>query len=141
MSSEKPDTEFPKEKTDIESLQSPPTYPRDPRRNKCYALCALIFCALVWNVVAYEPLDKLLEAEHLCSQVEVIYPQKNAALWKDLQDLIGTDAFAGKAVDWLAGAVKVPSESFDDMDPVGIDPRWETFGLFHEYLLGAFPLV
>lgn len=27
------------------------------------------------------------------------------------------------------------------MDPVGVDPRWEAFGPFHDYLLKAFPLV
>ena len=33
------------------------------------------------------------------------------------------------------------TESYDNMGPVGEDPRWEAFGAFHEYLLGAFPLV
>ena len=27
------------------------------------------------------------------------------------------------------------------MDPVGVDPRWDAFGPFHDYLLEAFPLV
>lgn len=27
------------------------------------------------------------------------------------------------------------------MAPIGEDPRWEAFGLFHDYLLKAFPLV
>ena len=27
------------------------------------------------------------------------------------------------------------------MDPVGVDPRWDVFGPFHDYLLKAFPLV
>ena len=27
------------------------------------------------------------------------------------------------------------------MDPVGVDPRWEAFEPFHDYLLQAFPLV
>ena len=33
------------------------------------------------------------------------------------------------------------TESFDNMAPVGVDPRWEAFGPFHEYLLKAFPQV
>ena len=33
------------------------------------------------------------------------------------------------------------TESFDDMAPVGQDPRWDAFGPFHEYLVAAFPLV
>ena len=27
------------------------------------------------------------------------------------------------------------------MDPIGVDPRWEKFAEFHEYLAKAFPLV
>jgi len=27
------------------------------------------------------------------------------------------------------------------MEPVGVDPRWDAFGPFHDYLLKAFPLV
>jgi len=33
------------------------------------------------------------------------------------------------------------TESYDHMEPVGVDPRWDAFGPFHDYLLGAFPLV
>jgi hypothetical protein len=33
------------------------------------------------------------------------------------------------------------TESYDGMGPVGEDPRWEVFGPFHDYLLGAFPLL
>lgn len=27
------------------------------------------------------------------------------------------------------------------MDPVGVDPRWEKFAVFHDYLVQSFPLV
>ena len=27
------------------------------------------------------------------------------------------------------------------MDPVGVDPRWEKFTVFHDYLVKSFPLV
>lgn len=33
------------------------------------------------------------------------------------------------------------TESYDEMDPVGVDPRWEQFAPFHEYLKKAFPLM
>lgn len=33
------------------------------------------------------------------------------------------------------------TESYDKMDDVGVDPRWDVFGDFHAYLLEAFPLV
>ena len=33
------------------------------------------------------------------------------------------------------------TESYDNMDPVGVDPRWDVFGPFHDYLLKSFPLA
>ena len=33
------------------------------------------------------------------------------------------------------------TESYDNMELVGEDPRWKAFGPFHDYLSGAFSLV
>lgn len=33
------------------------------------------------------------------------------------------------------------TESYDQMDPIGVDPRWEIFAVFHDYLVKSFPLV
>ncbi|KAJ7895118.1 hypothetical protein B0H13DRAFT_2234604 [Mycena leptocephala] len=41
--------------------------------------------------------------------------------------------FKARAIDLLAGAVQIPTESYDDMQPVGVDPRWEIFGEFHKH--------
>jgi len=101
------------------------------------------------------------KSSDICPQADVLVPQKNAELWNKLGGTIGTEGFKARAVDWLSGAVKLPwvsyfsalpqrnltierngrTESYDNMDPVGVDPRWEAFGPFHDYLLGAYPLV
>ncbi|KAG1881229.1 hypothetical protein F4604DRAFT_1678822 [Suillus subluteus] len=83
----------------------------------------------------------------ICPQVSELIPKSNGALWKTLGDTYETDAFKMRAIDWLAGAVRIPAltgtrtESYDQMGPVGTDPRWEKFSAFHDYLLKAFPLV
>ncbi|TFK71649.1 carboxypeptidase S [Pluteus cervinus] len=77
----------------------------------------------------------------ICPQAGVLTPQRNATFWVNLGDHIQSEAFKTRAIDWLAGAVQVPTESYDNMDPVGTDPRWEAFGAFHDYLSTAFPLV
>jgi len=41
----------------------------------------------------------------------------------------------------MQGAVQIPTESFDDMKPVGEEPRFDIFADFHEYLEKTFPLV
>lgn len=57
-----------------------------------------------------------------------------------MSELSGEDFF-NASVERLQGAVKIPTESFDDMKPVGDDPRWNIFSDFHKYLEETFPLV
>ncbi|KAH6916052.1 Gly-X carboxypeptidase [Coprinopsis sp. MPI-PUGE-AT-0042] len=77
-----------------------------------------------------------------CPQVDVLEPSKYGDVWATLSKDIGkSNEFRQQAVDWLAGAVRVKTETFDGMGPVEEDPRWDAFIPFHDYLLGAFPLV
>lgn len=77
----------------------------------------------------------------ICPQVRQLIPHSNLDIWETLGATYDTDAFKAKAVSWLAGAVQVPTESYDYLGPVGTDPRWEKFHAFHAYLQKAFPLV
>ncbi|PPQ70762.1 hypothetical protein CVT26_014712 [Gymnopilus dilepis] len=49
--------------------------------------------------------------------------------------------FSAEAAKRLAGAVKIPTMSFDDMGPVDEDPRWAPFVDMHYYLRDTFPLL
>ncbi|KAI0289559.1 carboxypeptidase S [Russula brevipes] len=82
-----------------------------------------------------------LGGEGLCPQSGVLYPARHAKLWRRLGRDFDDDAFTARAVSWLGGAVRVRTESYDDMGPVGVDQRWEAFGPFHDYLAQAFPLT
>ncbi|KAI0820814.1 carboxypeptidase S [Trametes gibbosa] len=77
----------------------------------------------------------------LCPQAHAVVPKKNGELWTSLGKAFGTDTFKERAVEWLGGAIRVPTQSYDKMSPVGQDPRWDAFGPFHDYLLEAFPLI
>ena len=46
--------------------------------------------------------------EQRCPQVNVLIPQVNAPLWNSLNVEIGTPEFKSKAIDWLAGSVRIP---------------------------------
>ncbi|KAI0792112.1 carboxypeptidase S [Abortiporus biennis] len=84
--------------------------------------------------------DGVLEAQ--CPQPDTLVPSKNADLWNELvKGDYKTKVFLDRAVEWLGGAVRVPTESFDKMGDIGVDPRWEAFGPFHDYLLSAYPQV
>ncbi|KAI0047164.1 carboxypeptidase S [Auriscalpium vulgare] len=82
-----------------------------------------------------------MDASGLCPQVDPLYPSRSAELWTRLSKTYLTEAFTLRAVDQLGGAVRVPTESYDGMGPVGEDSRWEAFQPFHDYLFQTFPLV
>ncbi|KAH9987513.1 hypothetical protein BJV77DRAFT_1070482 [Russula vinacea] len=78
---------------------------------------------------------------NLCPQADALYPESNALLWDSLGSDFDEDAFTTRAAAWLGGAVRIPTESYDDMGPVGEDERWEAFDPFHDYLAQSFPLA
>ncbi|EIM87284.1 carboxypeptidase S [Stereum hirsutum FP-91666 SS1] len=77
----------------------------------------------------------------LCPQEGALYPHKEYALFQTLTDSYGTEEFKARAIDWIAGAIQVETESYDAMGEVGEDPRWDKFADFHDYLAKAFPLT
>jgi len=81
------------------------------------------------------------DAAKLCPQTGPVRPTGHSELYSQVGSLLETEDYKLRAAEWLGGAVREPTESYDAMGPIGEDPRWETFGPFHEYLLKAFPLV
>jgi Gly-Xaa carboxypeptidase len=55
-------------------------------------------------------------------------------LENEVRDEIGSDDFFDKSLKRMQGAVQIPTESFDDMGKVGVDPRSDIFIEFHDYL-------
>lgn len=58
-----------------------------------------------------------------------------------MESYLKSNAFREVAVRRLSGAVKIPTESFDDMGDIGADPRWDVFYSFADYLSQTFPLA
>ncbi|CDZ97628.1 carboxypeptidase s [Phaffia rhodozyma] len=75
----------------------------------------------------------------LCYQHEPLWPKTD--FYKELDKVWKSDAFKDQAVEWLGGAVRVETESYDGMDEVGKDGRWHKFQKFHDYLEKSYPLV
>ncbi|KAF9041001.1 carboxypeptidase S [Hymenopellis radicata] len=76
-----------------------------------------------------------------CPQAAPLVPERNRELWDVANEIIGSEDFKWKAISLLAGAVNIPTETFDEMGPPEEDPRFETRGKLHKYLLESFPLV
>ncbi|KAH9893483.1 carboxypeptidase S [Cubamyces lactineus] len=136
-------------------LPQPNAHASAPKRTRCVgrglvkglvAVLALLTCLHSLHIVNLHSCWGSHDAAsdmsaELCPQASAVVPQRNGELWKSLGKTYDSDTFKARAVEWLGGAVRVPTQSYDKMGPIGEDPRWEVFPPFHDYLLKAFPLV
>ena len=77
------------------------------RTRKFLGLLGLYVCVNL-GLEAKENSYLFISGEPACPQADVLTPTKNADIWTALNDKIGTPAFKTSAIDWLAGAVRVP---------------------------------
>ncbi|KAG1751297.1 uncharacterized protein EDB91DRAFT_598921 [Suillus paluster] len=87
------------------------------------------------------PVSKLEDGSELCPQADALVPEKNGGVWESLGHTYSTEEFKARAVDWLGGAVRIPTETFDNMAQDVSEPVWEKFLPFHGYLKESFPLL
>lgn len=141
-----------------------PTPAPESQQRKNKNVWILLICFLVFRATYshfWHAFDTAPPPSNNCPQADVLIPEKNGEIWTELNDKIRSAAFKQTAIDWLAGAVRIPwassplralsvliklliyrrTESYDTMDPVGVDPRYEVFASFHAYLLETFPLM
>ncbi|KAK8854620.1 hypothetical protein IAR55_003359 [Kwoniella newhampshirensis] len=102
------------------------------------ALFLLLRYLVLPNVLpnSTESENHALSAHHgsSCAQADAIYPQSF-----DASSVV--EGEKDQIIDWLSGAVKVPTEIFDVMGEIGEDKRWDVFYEFSEYLEKAYPLI
>lgn len=82
-----------------------------------------------------------VSSEPKCPQVEPLVPSKSTKELDDMWEYLNSDTFFNKSIERLSGAVKIPTQSYDDMGEVGIDPRWDIFHSLGAYLEESFPGV
>ncbi|KUJ21139.1 carboxypeptidase S [Mollisia scopiformis] len=75
-----------------------------------------------------------------CVQPAALFPEDNPDLSKAF-DYISSLAFKNATIERLSNAVKIKTETFDDLGEIGVDKRWDVFYGFHDYLEKTFPLV
>jgi Gly-Xaa carboxypeptidase len=113
------------------------------RNNSSLALFALSILALFLYLRPYNHSQWTLDtqASPKCPQVHPLIPSKDSKELEAMQSYLESKAFRGVAIQRLAGAVQIPTQSYDDMGDVGADPRWDIFYSFADYLAETFPLA
>ncbi|ODQ67969.1 carboxypeptidase S [Nadsonia fulvescens var. elongata DSM 6958] len=56
-------------------------------------------------------------------------------------DVLKTEKFQKASLKKFSGAIQIPTESYDNLKPVGEDARWNIFYKFSAYLKETFPVV
>ncbi|KAI0076563.1 carboxypeptidase S [Panus rudis PR-1116 ss-1] len=91
--------------------------------------------------IGYQPGASGHFEDDVCPQTSPITPVKHSGLLRQLESEFAKPDFKDAAFSALGGAVRVPTEMFDDLPPPGTDPRWDVFAQFHNYLNKTFPNV
>ncbi|KAF2021073.1 peptidase family M20/M25/M40 [Aaosphaeria arxii CBS 175.79] len=76
-----------------------------------------------------------------CPQASPLIPSISTPELEHMDGYLHSDTFRERSIERLQGAVRIPTESFDDMGKIGEDPRWDVFYAFADYLENTFPLV
>lgn len=76
-----------------------------------------------------------------CPQVEPLFPLIKTPELSKMEDFIDSSKFRNETIARMAGAIQIPSESYDDLGPIGEDKRWNTMYDLASYLENTFPLV
>ncbi|KAL2869772.1 M20 family metallopeptidase [Aspergillus lucknowensis] len=76
----------------------------------------------------------------ICHQVPALSPS-NAAIEQFIRDKTNSPAYHNEIITKLTGIIQIPSESYDDLGPIGADPRWDVFYQIETYLKAQYPAV
>ncbi|KAK6586713.1 hypothetical protein PZA11_000003 [Diplocarpon coronariae] len=75
-----------------------------------------------------------------CVQPDTLVPKVSPKL-SEAFELISSPSFRNASIARLSGAVKIKTETFDDLGEIGVDKIWKVFYGFYEYPEEIFPLV
>jgi Gly-Xaa carboxypeptidase len=129
-------------------FRAPQTFFQRHRREfYCLSAAAAVFILLLnLNLFKHVPISSHRHGKHpviaeQCQQVAPLVPGNGSEKLTAMEDFLGSSEFRNQSIVRLSNSVKIRTESFDDMGPIGEDKRWDIFYDFHAYLEGAFPLI
>lgn len=137
------------EKSEVYELPAP--VPQSSRKTSSsrLTLCFLFPILLFLSIFQDELYDRFVgfsqtqhgRAQSSCEQADPLFPSHGDQKLDDVFKHISSAEFKKNSIERLSGAVQIPTQSFDDLGPIGEDPRWDVMYPFAEYLKKTFPLV
>ena len=90
----------------------------------------------------YSGLDKYTPGSQsgVCQQVPKLSP-KNEQVEQFIRDKVESPNYQKEIIDTLSGIIRIPSESYDELGPIGQDERWDIFYEVERYIKSKYPTV
>lgn len=74
-----------------------------------------------------------------CAQVEPLWPTLKTSNLDHMDTYFTDSKYLNESIARLAGAIQIPTQSYDDMGEIGTDKRWDVMYDFASYLEKTFP--
>ena len=75
-----------------------------------------------------------------CQQVPMLSP-RNHGVERYIKTTVGSKTYQNQIIDKLRGIIRIPSESYDELGPIGEDNRWDVFYQVEHYIQEMYPKV
>ena len=122
-----------------------------PKKSKLRLLPHFLICLLVLlSFSRHSVLEAILShrrhgvsnaIKSQCEQPDPLFPSTDNDRLKEMYKHLSSAEFEKGTIARLSGAVQIPTQSFDDMGPIGEDYRWDAMYPFADYLKKTFPKV
>lgn len=76
----------------------------------------------------------------VCQQTEKLSP-RNKQAEQFVRSKVESPDYQKDIISKLSGLIRIPSESYDELAPIGQDPRWDVFYQIEDYLKTHYPDV
>lgn len=76
----------------------------------------------------------------ICQQVQKLSP-RNKQVEQYVREKVDSVEYSREIINKLSGIIRIPSESYDDLGPIGEDDRWNIFFQVEHYIKAKYPTV
>lgn len=124
------------------SLHASSTRSRPRIRMKETILSVFLVVFAIFNLCKiFSTSSAISKYQPQCPAQAIIAPTSHPEITrKNVETLFKSEGFRNLSIERLSGAVKIPTEDFDYMGPIGEDKRWDVFYDLEKYFKKTFPL-
>jgi Gly-Xaa carboxypeptidase len=108
----------------------------------CLAAIFSAFRSVIGDELPFfrRPIVKTVTHHPACPQVAKLSPRNHAAE-SFVRAKVEDPAYQADMISKLSGLIQIPSESFDELGPIGQDERWDIFYDVEKYIRRTYPDV